>query len=205
MIKKIFGLFAAMLILSIACKKEEICTDKYSYEVVGFDLKINSENIGLFPADGKNTETTITTKRNQFMFIPEKLYSEVHQKSIFNWDFIPSAYAKNCVDVENSKTTFDVNKTHLSINRDINLDVDNSTIFVGQGQNLLSNPKLRAAYFKEIISNAEIHAGFEFPVTLSVDFLKQLKGQQVEFTLKMITTLGFEMSSSVDVVVDVNA
>lgn len=205
MLKKISALFATLLIISIACKKEEICTENNSFEVVDIHLKINDENIGLYPNEGKNTATTIGSVRNQLMFTTDKDYKFAAAQPWFHFDFIPSAYAKRCVDVENSRTTFDVNKTQLSINRDLDLSIFGLSGYISAGQNLLAEQKLRNSLLKEVVSNNYIHTGFDFPITISPDFLKHLKGESLTFTLKMFTTIGIEMEASVDVVVDVNA
>lgn len=205
MFKKLGVLFAALLILSMACKKEEICTENNSFEVISFQLKINDENIGLYPNEGKNTSTTIGSVRNQLMFIPEKKAVFGENQYQFSFDIFSSAYAKRCVEVENSRTIFDVNKTELSLDRDLDLSIYGLTGFISQGQNLLADQKLRAGLLKGVIDNNYIHSGFEFPITLSKDFLTRLNGQQLKITLKMVSTLGIEMESSVDVLVDVNA
>lgn len=208
MLKKIGVLFTTLLILSIACKKEEICTDNKSFEVISFQIKINDENIGLFPEEGKNTSTTIGSVRNQLMFIPEKKFVYGENQSQFSFDIFSSAYAKRCVEVENSRTTFDVNKTALILDRDLDLSIfnlDGLDGFVLKGQNLLDNQKLRSGILKEVIENNHIHSGFEFPITLSKAFLAPFDGQELKITLKMTSTIGIEMESTVDVVVDVNA
>lgn len=204
MLKKICVLFAAMLVLSIACKKEEICTENNSYEVISFQLKINDENIGLYPNEGKNTVTTIGSVRNQLMFIPEKKFVFGEIKKSLSFDFFPSAYAKRCVDVENSRTSYDVTKTVLTLDKDLDLAIYRYSGFVLAGQNLLEDQSVRANLLKEVIDNNYIHSGFEFPITLSKDFLVKLNGQQLTITLKMYTTQGIEQISSVDVLVDVN-
>ncbi len=206
MFKKLFILVSAMFVLALACKKEEICTDRTSYEVNKFDLSINSENIGLFKNEGKNTATTIGSVRNQLMFIPEKTfkYAEV-KKSVTGFDFIPSAYARRCVDMEVSLTTFDPNKTKLTLDRSLDLSIFGLSGFVLEGQNLLDNPALKSGLLKDFVTNEYLNAGIGTPISFSADFLKPLNGATLKFTLTLVSQVGIELTASVDVVVDVNA
>lgn len=203
MFKKLFVLISVVTIAAFACKKEEICSK--NYQVEGFSFLINSDNIGINTNQIRNTETTIRSTRNQFYFLPEKKYTLAQRSNSFSLDIIPSAYAKRCVDIETSITTFDINKTELSIDKDLNLALYGLPGFVLAGQNLLANQSLRGSLLKEVITNDYIHSGVEFPVSVSADFLKPLNGQQIKFTLKLVTSFGIGMSSSVDVVIDVNA
>lgn len=203
MFKKLFVLVSVVTIAAFACKKEEICSR--NYQVESFSFSINSDNIGVNPNEGKNTETTIGTTRNQFFFLPVKNFALAQRTRSFSLDIIPSAYAKRCVDIETSLTTFDVNKTELSIDKDLSLALYDLPGFIPANHNLLADQSLRSSLLKDVISNSYIHSGIEFPVTVSPEFLKPLSGQQIKFTLKLVTSLGIEMSSSVDVVIDVNA
>lgn len=203
MFKKLLVLVSVVTIAAFACKKEEICSR--NYQVENFSFRINSDNIGINTNERRNTETTIGSARNQFYFLPEKKYTLAQRSNAFSLDIIPSAYAKRCVEIETSLTTFDVNKTELSINKDLNLAIYGLPDFVLAGQNLLANQSLRSSLLKDIITNDYIHSGVEFPVTVSPEFLKPLNGQQIKFTLKLVTSVGIEMKSSVDVVIDVNA
>lgn len=205
MIKKIFILVATTIVLALACKKEEICTDRGSYEINEFSLSINSKNIGLHPGEGENTETTIGSTRNQLMFTPTKIFKLAEVKKTIGFDIISTAYAKNCVEVENSLTNFDPNKTQLSINRDLDLSMYGLNGVILAGNNLLAEQSLRNSILKDIITNQYLHAGMDIPFTLSVDFLKPLNNQSFRVTLTMTTLQGIMMSSSTDVVVDVNA
>lgn len=207
MFKKLFILVSAMFVLALACKKEEICTERSSYEINKFDLSINSENIGLFKDEGRNTATTIGSVRNQLMFTPEKTFkfAEV-KKSVVGFDFIPSAYARRCVDMEVSLTTFDPNKTILKLDTDLDLSVyDGLSGVVMKGQNILALPELRSGLLKDLIVNEYLIAGIETPISFSPAFLKPLNGKTIKFTLTLVSQVGIEMTASVDVVVDVNA
>ncbi|MCO5230730.1 MAG: hypothetical protein M9958_06205 [Chitinophagales bacterium] len=205
MIKKISILFSMMLVLSIACKKESICDSKGNYLVHQFSFKINSNNRGLFKGEGHNTETTIGSTRNQFVFVPEKSFIASNNKRTIGFDLFPSAYARDCIVVETSLTSFDASRTSLSIDRDLDLSIYGLEGFVLKGQNLLDNTELKRTLLKDITSNVDMHAGIEIPVSVSIDFLRPLNGEKINFTLKLVSTTGDKMESSVDVVVDVNA
>ena len=200
MFKKIFILLSGLIILAIACKKEEVCISYY--KVDNFTLSINSENIGLFLDEGRNTDTSIHSVRNQLMFTPDKTFKFAQVKSV-GFDLIPSAYANRCVDIELSETLFDPNKTVLSIDRDLDLSTYEFSGIVLEGENLLANEKLRNELLQEVVTNTYLHSGADFPITLSTGFLKPLNGQKIKFTLKLFTESGISMSDSVDVVIDV--
>lgn len=206
MFKKLTILVSAMFILALACKKEEICTERGSYEVHKYELSINSENIGLFKNEGKNTTTTIGSVRNQLMFTPEKTFKYVEVKnSATGFDLIPSAYAKRCVEMEVSLTTFDPNRTILTIDKDLDLSIFGLSGFILKGNNLLANQSLRSNLLKDFISNEYMNAGIGTPISFSVDFLKPLNGQTIKFTMTLVSQVGIEMTASADVVIDVNA
>jgi hypothetical protein len=204
MIKYLMILLVAMTTMMIACKKDSICTDRGNYNVTNFELQINSENIGLFKDEGTNTETTIGSTRNQWMFIPTKSYIVVNSKFNPSFNLFNTAYASDCIILDVSLTSFEPSKTSFSINRDL----DSSIYGLGEeiipaDYNLLSVSALRSELLKDIVSNLNLHSGIEIPISVSKDFLVPLNGETIQFTLKLVTTIGDEMSSSVDVVIDV--
>lgn len=201
MFKKILLLTIGLLVLAIACKKDEVCM-KY-YKVDSFLLSINNQNIGLFPEEGYNTDTSIHSVRNQLMFTPNKVFQLAQIKSV-GFDILPTAYAK-CVEIEVSETFFETNRTELSIDQDLDLSIygDSYNGKILQGQNLLANEKLRNTLLKDVAENTPIHAGVTFPITLSKEFLTPLNGEKIKFTLKLYTEAGISMTDSVDVVIDV--
>jgi hypothetical protein len=205
MIKNLIILLVAMTTITIACKKDSICTDKGNYNVTGFELQINSKNRGLFDGQGSNTETTIGSIRNQWMFIPEKSYVASNTKSKFSFDLINSAYA-DCIATEISLTSFDASKTIFSIDRDLDLSIYGlGSEIIPAGTNLLSISALKSTLLKDILLNIDLHAGIEIPISVSKDFLIPLNGEKIKFTLGLVSKVGIEMSSSVDVVINVNA
>lgn len=204
MMKNILILFVAITTLTIACRKDSICTDKGNYNVTDFDLQINSTNRGLFKNEGTNTETTIGSTRNQFMFIPTKSYLAVNSKTSTGFELFSTAYADDCIVSDISLTSFNPAKTELTIDRDIDLSIFGlESNIIPAGYNLLAVQSLRAELLKDIPSNVDLHAGIEIPISVSKDFLIPFNTQTLKFTLKLITTTGDEMKSTVDVVVDV--
>ncbi len=201
MFKKALILSFGLFILSFACKKDEVCT--VTYEVNSFSLNINSENIGLYKEEGRNTETKIRSIRNQFMFKPDKNYKTSIKHIQKGWDFIPAAYAARCVDVEVSETSFDPVKTFLSIDKDLNLALYGYNGIIPKGDNLLANEQVRGNLLKELVSNDFMHSGMEIPITLSKEFLKPLNGNTLKFTLKLYTAIGIAMSDSVTASIDI--
>lgn len=204
MIKKLMILFVAMTTITIACKKDSICTNKGNYNVTGFELQINSENNGLFNGEGTNTETTIGSIRNQWMFIPTKSYLAGNSISKHSFDLFNTAYARDCIVRDISLTSFDPAKTTFSIDRDLDLSIYGlEPQMIPAGTNLLSIPVLQSGLLNNIPSNIYLHAGIEIPISVSKDFLIPLNGEAIQFTLKLVSIIGTEMSSSVDVVIDV--
>ncbi|MCO5248473.1 MAG: hypothetical protein M9887_05965 [Chitinophagales bacterium] len=206
MIKKLFAIFISFWGLTIACQKEQLCYDNLQFQVNGFELKVNDENIGVDKKnEGENKPGVISTTRNQFMFLPNKVYPNAKTKSLSGFDFISSAYAAKCVDVENSITSFDERQTSFSIDIDLPLawyGISSDTIKAGS--NLLENQDLKSGLLKDILLNSEIHHGFDFPVTISPDFLRTLNGKTITFTLKLYTTtIGTKMESSTTALVDI--
>ena len=209
MFKKISAIALSLFFITFACKKAEVCTDQLAYQIDSFELRINSENLGLYDDEGANTDSTIGSTRNQLMFIPNKVFKSAQRqitKTSFGLDIIPSAYARDCVQIENSLTQFDPLKTDFHINKDLDLSIFGPEYsgVIPAGTNLLSNQKLRATLLNDLVSRAYLNGGLETPLTLSPDFLRPLNGQHLQFTLELTSTVGIIMSSSVDVVVDVN-
>lgn len=201
--KNLMILLVLATTLVIGCKKESVCTERGNYNVKSFELKINSNNRGLFKGEGTNTETTIGSTRNQWMFIPEKSYIAINSKSSFNFDFFNTAYA-DCIVQEISLTSFDASKTKFSVDRDLDLSIFGlESMIIPAGYNLLAVQSLRAELLKDIADNVDLHAGIEIPISVSKDFLIPLNEQKIKFTLEIVTTSGNIMSSTVDVVVDV--
>ncbi|MCZ2393925.1 MAG: hypothetical protein LC105_08725 [Chitinophagales bacterium] len=203
MIKKNSILFSMMLVVAIACRKESICANQGNYVVHQFSFQINSVNRGLFKEEGRNTATTIGSIRNQFLFIPEKSFMASSVNRTIGFDIFPSAYARDCIEVERSLTSFDASKTTLTIDRDLDLSIFGLSGVILKGQNLLDNSELKSKYLKDITSNIDMHAGIEIPVSLSIDFLRILDGEKINFTLGLVSTTGDKMESSVEAVIDV--
>lgn len=193
----------AVTTMTTACRKDSVCTDKGNYKVTNFELQINSKNRGIFKGEGTNTESTIGSIRNQWMFIPTKSYIATNSKFIPSFDFFKLAYAGDCIVSDISLTSFDPAKTSFSMDRDLDLSIYGLEGLIPAGYNLLSVQSLRAELLKDIASNVDLHAGIEIPISVSKDFLIPLNGETIQFTMKLVTTTGDEMSSSVDVVIDV--
>lgn len=201
MFKKITFLTAVLFAISLACKKEEVCYNYY--KINSFELSINTTNLGIFPDQGANTDSTIGSIRNQLMVTYDKNYV-AHTPVIKSngFDFIPTAYAARCVNVDVSETSFDPIRTELTINRIINLEHFGSSGVILEGGNLLENEYLRNEFLSEIVENGALHGGMDMPITISEKFLKHFNGEKVTFGLKLYTETGLSMTDNVTVIVD---
>lgn len=202
MFKKLAFLSITLIVLAIACKKDNICSS--DYYVTDFEIKANSENRGLYDQDGYNSGDTIRSRRNQFYFYPVKSYISGN-RSGFSLELIPSAYARDCAPVERSLTSFDPSKTVFAVDTDVNLSVYGLSGIIPAGSNLLDNQDLRKGLLSDIVNNPDLHAGINIPITVANAFLVPFKGQARIFTLGLVTASGVSYTHQVSVVIDVNA
>jgi|GEM_PF-5537814 len=202
MFKKSAFLSIILIVLAIACQKDNICSS--DYRVTDFEIKANSENRGLYDQDGYNSGDTIRSKRNQFYFYPSKSYIS-GKRSGFSLDLIPSAYARDCAAVERSLTSFDPSKTVFAVDIDVNLSAYGLSGIIPAGSNLLDNQELRKGLLSDIVNNIDLHTGINIPITVANAFLVPFKGQTLTFTLALVTSSGDRYTDQVSVVIDVNA
>jgi hypothetical protein len=202
MIKKVALLWLSVFALAVACKKD--CIVYQDYVVTDFDLQGNFGNLGLFTTDVRNSGDTIRSVRNQFVFSPEQdfLVSNFRLPGI---DILPSAYAKECVQIKRSLTNFDPLKTTFSVDASLDLTAFGLSGVLPAGTNLLGIQEVRDLLLSSIQNNAELHFGLQTPVTVNPAFLRYFNGQQRSFTLTISLTTGDFLSSSATVYLDVPA
>lgn len=202
MIRKVALLWLSVIVLAVACKKD--CVEYQDYAVKRFELKGNAGNLGLFTTDVRNSGDTIRSARNQFAFFPDKdfLVSNFRLPSI---DFLPTAHAKDCAQVERSISNFDPLKTTFSIDVAVDLSAFGLSGVLPAGTNLLGIQEVRDLFFSSIQNNAELHFGLQTPITVSPVFLRLFNGQQRTFTLTLSSTTGDFLSSTASVYLDLPA
>jgi hypothetical protein len=202
MIRKVVFLWLSLFVLAIACKKD--CIEYQDYVVKRFELRGNFGNFGLFSTDVRNSGDTIRSARNQFVFFPEQdfLVSNFRFPGI---DIMPSAYAKDCAQIERSISNFDPLKTTFSVDASLDLTAFGLSGVLPAGTNLLGIQEVRDLLFSSIQNNTELHFGLQTPISVNPAFLRYFNGQQRSFTLTLSSTTGDLLSSSATVYLDVPA
>jgi hypothetical protein len=203
MIRKVFIIWLAALAISVSCKKD--CIKYLDYKVNNFNFSSNSNNLGLFTTDIRNSGDTIRSIRNQFYFEPVKDFLAMGL-SLPAISFMNTAYAKeSCAEVERSLTSFDPLKTEFSVDAAIDLSAFGLIGVIPANTNLLSIQEVRDRFLAEIQNNDDLHNGQATPVTVDKDFLKYFNGQARIFSLKLVSTTGNVLTNSASVVADINA
>jgi len=202
MIRKVALLWLCAVVLAVACKKD--CIDFQDYVVKRFELQGNSGNLGLFTSDIRNSGDTIRSIRNQFVFFPEKDFI-VSNFSLPAIDFMSSAYAKDCAQIERSISNFDPLKTTFSVDASLDLTAFGLSGTLPAGTNLLGIQEVRDLFFSSIQNNAELHFGLQTPITVNPAFLRYFNGQRRAFTLTISSTTGDLLSSTAEVYLDIPA
>jgi hypothetical protein len=200
MIRKAVGLWVLSLMLAVACKKD--CIEYRDYLVTSFSIQSNSNNLGLFSTDVRNSADTIRSVRNQFLFVPERDFFATGF-SFPSFDLMSTAYARDCAIIERSASTFDPLKTTFSVDVELDLTVFGLSGLIPAGGNLLANQALRDAFLSSIQNNAELHNGLQAPFTVSPNFLRVFNGQRRTFTLSITSSTGDVVSASTQVFVQI--
>lgn len=204
MIKKALFIWGAVLVLSVACKKD--CITYFDYTVNSFRFSSNSGNAGLFTTEIQNSGDTIKSVRNQFYFNPDKDFAALLFPNAGSYSIFSTAYAKDdCAEIERSLTSFDPLKTVFSVDAPIDLSAFGLVGVIPADANLLSFQEFRDQYLFDIQNNADLHFGISTPVNVNKEFLKYFNGQTRSFKLQLTTPTGNVITNTATVVLDINA